>query len=63
MNLEDHVGDIIRKARAMSGVAAEAAAKAAGLSPAELAGLEESGEIAKPVHFAALARLIGCDAA
>ena len=45
----------------MSGVSAETAAKAAGLSPADLARLEESGEIAKPVHFAALAALIGLD--
>jgi len=32
MNLEDHVGDIIRKARAMSGISAGDAARAAGLS-------------------------------
>jgi hydroxyacylglutathione hydrolase len=62
MNLEDHLGDIIRKARAMSGVSAAAAANAAGLSEAELAGLEGSGEVKKPVHFGALAPLIGLDA-
>jgi len=32
MQLEDHLGDIIRKARTMSSVTAEAAAAAAGLS-------------------------------
>jgi glyoxylase-like metal-dependent hydrolase (beta-lactamase superfamily II) len=47
MNLEDHLGDIIRKARAMSDVSEAAAAQAAGLTPAELAALEESGTAAK----------------
>ena len=41
MNLEDHLGDIIRKARAMSNVSATAAAKAAGLTETDLAALEE----------------------
>jgi hydroxyacylglutathione hydrolase len=59
MNLEDHAGDITRKARAMSNVTAEAAASAAGFSPAELAALEQSGEITKRPNFAALANLIG----
>jgi hydroxyacylglutathione hydrolase len=63
VHLEDHLGDIIRKARAMSGVAPEAAANAAGVSPAELARLEESGKVEKPVQFAALAGLIGLDGA
>ena len=43
MNLEDHPGDIIRKARAMSGVSAAAAASAAGISETELSALEETG--------------------
>ncbi len=59
MNLEDHVGDIIRKARAMSNTSAERAAHAAGLSTGELAALEESGQIAKPVNYAPLAELLG----
>jgi len=59
MNLEDHAGDIIRKARAMSNISPEAAASAAGLSPAELAALEQTGEITKQPNFAALANLIG----
>ena len=63
MDLEDHLGDILRKARAMSGVAAAAAAKAAGLSETELAALEESGRVTKSVHFAGLASLIGLNAA
>jgi hydroxyacylglutathione hydrolase len=59
MNLEDHVGDIIRKARAMSNVSAEAAASAAGLATVELAALEESGQIVKRPNFVALGNLIG----
>lgn len=45
MHLEDHLGDIIRKARAMSRTPAAAAARSAGLTEAELARLEESGEV------------------
>ena len=41
MNLEDHLGDIIRKARAMKGVSAADAAKAAEMSEADFASLEE----------------------
>jgi len=60
MQLEDHLGDIIRKARAMSGIAAAAAAGAAGLAEDELAALEETGQFAlRKVNLAALARLIG----
>jgi glyoxylase-like metal-dependent hydrolase (beta-lactamase superfamily II) len=62
MNLEDHLGDIIRKARAMSKVSAEAAARAAGLTEAELAALEESGEAARKPNVAALAELLGLHA-
>jgi hydroxyacylglutathione hydrolase len=61
MNLEDHAGDIIRKARAMSGVSSEAAAKAAGLSTAELAALEESGRLQGQVNFVPLSSLLGLD--
>lgn len=63
MQLEDHLGDIIRKARAMSGVIAPAAARAAGLSEAELSALEESGQCATTINFAALAPLLGLHAA
>ena len=63
MNLEDHLGDIIRKARKSVGVTAEAAAKAAGLLEPELATLEETGKSPKPVNLAALAPLISLNAA
>lgn len=59
MNLEDHAGDIIRKARAMSGVPAPAAAGAAGISETELSALEETGRIAQWPNFTALANVLG----
>ena len=59
MTLEDHLGDIIRKARAMSRVPAAAAATAAGISGTELAALEESGQTGQQPDFSALAKLIG----
>jgi len=60
MQLEDHLGDIIRKARTMSGVDAAAAAAAAGLTEAQLARLEETGDAAgQKIDFAALAKLTG----
>jgi glyoxylase-like metal-dependent hydrolase (beta-lactamase superfamily II) len=43
----------------MTGVSAEAAAKAAGLMESELATLESSGSAAKALNFTALAPLIG----
>jgi hydroxyacylglutathione hydrolase len=58
MNLEDHLGDIIRKARAMNGVSLETAAKAAGLTERELAALEDSGATGKNINFTALGPLI-----
>jgi glyoxylase-like metal-dependent hydrolase (beta-lactamase superfamily II) len=63
VNLEDHLGDIVRKARAMSGVPIAAAAAAAGISEAELSALEETGQPAKKTNFAALAPLLGLNAA
>jgi glyoxylase-like metal-dependent hydrolase (beta-lactamase superfamily II) len=62
MNLEDHLGDIIRKGRKARNVSAETAAKAAGLTEAELATLEESGKVTKKPDFRALAALTGQDA-
>lgn len=63
MTLEDHLGDILRKARAMSNVTEAAAAGAAGLSAAEWAALEESGKFSKRPNFAALAAALGLNAA
>jgi glyoxylase-like metal-dependent hydrolase (beta-lactamase superfamily II) len=59
MNLEDHLGDIIRKARIMSDVSGARAAGAAGVSEAELSALEASGILAKQINYAALGKIIG----
>jgi hydroxyacylglutathione hydrolase len=60
MQLEDHLGDIIRKARDMSGVAEGPAAKAAGISETELAALEKTGNLpGHKINFTALGKLIG----
>jgi glyoxylase-like metal-dependent hydrolase (beta-lactamase superfamily II) len=59
MNLEDHLGDIVRKARGMSAVSATAAARAAGLTEPELAALEETGQAPKKANLSALAQLVG----
>lgn len=63
MNLEDHLGDIIRKGRTMSNVTAPAAAQAAGLTEAELSALEDSGDFSKRPNFIALANGIGLNGA
>ena len=60
--MEDHVGDIIRKARLMSSVSAAVAARAAGLTEMELAALEESGQITKKPSLVALAESVGLHA-
>ncbi len=63
MTLEDHVGDIIRKARTAAGVSKEAAAAAAGLSAAQLDELEENGKISGKPDLARLASQIALDGA
>jgi glyoxylase-like metal-dependent hydrolase (beta-lactamase superfamily II) len=62
MNLEDHLGDIIRKARAMAGGSANDAARAAGMSEAEYSALEQSGNAAGKVNFSTLASLLQLNA-
>jgi glyoxylase-like metal-dependent hydrolase (beta-lactamase superfamily II) len=62
MHLEDHAGDIIRKARDMSKASISDAARAAGLTEGELQGLEESGRAARKPNCAALAGLMGLSA-
>lgn len=61
MTLEDHLGDIIRKGRGMSGVSMNAAASAAGLSTDELKELERSGLSTRRLKFKPLGELIGLD--
>jgi hydroxyacylglutathione hydrolase len=59
MNLEDHLGDIIRKARKMNNVSTATAATAAGISESELSALEESGKFSGKINFAALGKILG----
>jgi len=59
MQLEDHVGDIIRKARAMSGVSTAAAAIAAEISESDLAAIEAAGTISAKINFIALGKITG----
>jgi hydroxyacylglutathione hydrolase len=61
MNLEDHVGDVIRKARKMTNVSAETAAATAEITPADLAALEESGSTPTKPNYLALGPSIGLD--
>ncbi|MCL5097322.1 MAG: MBL fold metallo-hydrolase [Candidatus Omnitrophica bacterium] len=61
MTLEDHLGDILRKARRGANVTSAAAARAAGLTEAELASLEATGETVKRPNLDALAALLNLD--
>src|SRR5512141_239705 len=63
MTLEDTVGDIIRKARQSANVSPEAAARAAGISPEEFAGLEDSGKCLSSVNYEQVAKLVSLDGA
>lgn len=58
MNLEDNLGDIIRKARKASNVSPETAAQAAGISVAELAELEQTGQPRSAINYPALAQAL-----
>jgi glyoxylase-like metal-dependent hydrolase (beta-lactamase superfamily II) len=59
MALEDHLGDIVRKARESAGVSAIDAAGAAGLSSGDYATLESSGVFERFPNWQALASLLG----
>lgn len=58
MNLEDHLGDILGKARRHAGASAGAVARAAGLSETELAALEQTGQAARPIDFKTVGGLL-----
>ena len=59
MNLEDHLGDIVRKARNMTGVSPDVAARAAGLTVEQLETLETSGKGPAGANYVALGSAIG----
>lgn len=58
MPLEDHLGDILAKARAMTDVTLETAAQAAGLSPDAYESIEGTGQLPGPRDLTALARML-----
>jgi hydroxyacylglutathione hydrolase len=62
MQLEDHLGDIIRKGRTAADTSKATAAQAAGISVSELERLEESGVLRDELNFSELGRAIGLDA-
>lgn len=62
MTLEDHIGDIIKKARTAARITVENAAAAAGLSAATLEQIEETGSTTQKINFAKLAAQIGLNA-
>jgi len=59
VTLEDHLGDILRKARQGANISPDAAAQAAGVAVSDLGQLEQSGRCATEPNLAALACLIG----
>ncbi len=59
--LEDHLGDILRKARAAANVSVASAAAAAGISTDELEALEASGRLTRRPDFPALAARLALD--
>jgi glyoxylase-like metal-dependent hydrolase (beta-lactamase superfamily II) len=63
MNLEDHLGDIIRKGRMMSSVSSADAARAAGISETDLKLIEETGTFKGAVNFEKLGPALGLDGA
>lgn len=58
MNLEDSLGDILRKARTSTQVSPETAAQAAGLSLEDYSGFESSGVAPSAIEFEPLAKLL-----
>ncbi len=63
VQLEDHLGDIIRKACAMNGIAKTVAARAAELSESEFLTFGQTGQCAKKINFPALGKLLGLNSA
>src|SRR5208282_3977569 len=63
MNLEDHLGDILRKGRETKGIAAAVAAQAAGLTEPAYNALEQTGQSSEQINLPALASALGLNAA
>jgi hydroxyacylglutathione hydrolase len=63
MTLEDHVGDVVHKARQTAGVSLENAAAAARITPVSLKRLEATGDLPESVDWSQLARAISLSGA
>jgi hydroxyacylglutathione hydrolase len=63
MQLEDHLGDIVRKACAANNVSHPTAAGVAGISEGEFAALSKTGQCPQKINFAALGKLTGLNSA
>jgi glyoxylase-like metal-dependent hydrolase (beta-lactamase superfamily II) len=61
MNLEDHLGDIVRKARQMTHTEPDAAAVAGGISSTQLSELESTGRIPAGISWTALGAKLNLD--
>jgi glyoxylase-like metal-dependent hydrolase (beta-lactamase superfamily II) len=62
MQLEDHLGDILRKGREAQGIPAAVAAQAAGLTEPAYSALEETGQFSGQIPFPALGAALGLNA-
>jgi hydroxyacylglutathione hydrolase len=62
MNLEDNLGDVVRKARMMAQVPPATVAAAAGLTEAQLSEIEDTGKIGPRPNFTAMAKVLQLDA-
>jgi len=63
VQLEDHLGDVVRKACAANNVSGATAAAAAGLSEGEFTAFGQTGLAAEKINFPALAKLAGLNPA
>jgi len=63
VQLEDHLGDIIRKACAMNGISKTVAAAAAEISESEFLTFGETGKSAQKINLLALGKLLGLNSA
>ena len=63
VQLEDHIGDIVRKACAMNGISSATAAAAAEVPESEFIAFGQTGQSATKINFSALAKLTGLNPA
>src|SRR5437660_11364675 len=63
MNLEDHAGDVTRKARAMKNVSPQAAADAAGLMENEFIEFETRGSCSRKIDYTRLGAALDLEGA